>query len=330
MRRAIAESEAAQGFTTPNPPVGAVVLDADGEIAGVGRTQPPGGPHAEVMALRAAGERARGGTAVVTLEPCDHTGRTGPCTQALLSAGIADVHFAVADPNPDAAGGAQTLRAAGVDVHPGVLESEARSGPLKYWLFRQKTGRPFVTAKIAATADGRIAAPDGSSQWITGPQAREHAHEVRGRLDAIVVGTGTVLVDDPSLTARRPDGRLLDHQPTRVVLGLREVPAAARVRDGSAPFVHVASRDPRAVVDALPDALHVLVEGGPEVIGAFLAAGLVDEIHAYLAPTILGAGRAAVSDESVATLAQAHRFRRSGLLELGEDILLILEPRRSV
>lgn len=328
MGLAIAESAAALGFSSPNPAVGAVILDCDGAVAGVGHTQPPGGPHAEVMALRAAGSRARGGTAVVTLEPCNHTGRTGPCAQALIDAGVAAVHFAVADPNPAAAGGAARLREAGVEVHAGRHEAQARGGPLRYWLLRQDLGRPFVTVKIAATLDGRIAAPDGTSQWITGAAAREHAHRVRAQLDAIVVGTGTVLADDPSLTARRPDGSLAARQPTRVVLGRRDVPIAARLRDGVSPLVHVVGRDPRDVLAALPEALHVLVEGGPAIIGAFLAAGVVDEIQAYLAPTVLGAGRSAVDDVTVGTLAQAHRFVRSAVTELGDDLLVVLQAAR--
>ncbi|ALG86770.1 bifunctional diaminohydroxyphosphoribosylaminopyrimidine deaminase/5-amino-6-(5-phosphoribosylamino)uracil reductase RibD [Gordonia phthalatica] len=328
MRRAIAASAGALGVSSPNPAVGAVILDADGAVVGVGHTQPRGQAHAEVMALRDAGDRARGGTAVVTLEPCNHTGRTGPCAQALIEAGISAVHYAVADPNPSAAGGAQTLLAAGVDVTGGVLADDARRGPLRYWLHRIAHDRPFVTAKVAATLDGRIAAPDGTSQWITGPEAREHAHRQRARLDAIVVGTGTVLADDPSLTARRADGSLREHQPARVVLGRRDLPADARLRDGTAPLVHVRSHDPHDVLAALPDALHVLVEGGPAIIGAFLAAGLVDEVQAYLAPTILGAGSAAVDDRSVATLADAHRFRRIHTEPLGDDLLLVLESAR--
>ncbi|MGB3302227.1 bifunctional diaminohydroxyphosphoribosylaminopyrimidine deaminase/5-amino-6-(5-phosphoribosylamino)uracil reductase RibD [Gordonia sp. (in: high G+C Gram-positive bacteria)] len=327
MLLAIAVSADAQGISTPNPPVGAVILDRGGEVAGVGYTQPPGGPHAEVVALREAGERARGGTAIVTLEPCNHTGRTGPCAEALIDAGIAEVRFAVADPNPAAAGGAATLRAAGIRVEAGVGEHEARSGPLKHWLFRQQHGRPFVTAKIAATLDGRIAAPDGTSQWITGPSAREHAHRQRSQLDAIVVGTGTVLADNPSLTARHPDGSLAQHQPIRVVLGRRQIPATATVRDGVSPLLHIASREPREVIEALPDALHILVEGGPAIIGAFLAADLVDEVQAYLAPTILGAGRAAVTDVEVTTLTQAHGFTRTAVRELGDDLLVTLGAR---
>ena len=321
---ALARSWDAAGVSSPNPPVGAVILDADEVVAGIGSTQPVGGPHAEIMALRQAGDAARGGTAVVTLEPCDHTGRTGPCTQALIDAGIAAVQFAVADPDPEAAGGAQTLRAAGIDVTSGIGERAAREGPLRAWLFRQENGRPLITVKTASTLDGRIAAPDGTSRWITGDAAREHAHAQRARLDAIVVGTGTALADDPALTARQPDGSLYPHQPTRVVLGNRELPDDARLLDDSAPFLQVRSHNPADVIAALPDALWVLIEGGPAIIGAFLAAGLVDEVQAYLAPAILGGGEPSVLDDSVATLTDLHRFRRTGVTELGADLLITL------
>ncbi|MFT3715255.1 MAG: bifunctional diaminohydroxyphosphoribosylaminopyrimidine deaminase/5-amino-6-(5-phosphoribosylamino)uracil reductase RibD [Gordonia sp. (in: high G+C Gram-positive bacteria)] len=324
LQLAVEASWSAMGVSTPNPPVGAVVLDRDGVVAGVGATQPVGGPHAEVMALRQAGEAARGGTAVVTLEPCDHTGRTGPCSQALLAAGIAAVRYAVTDPHPQAAGGAQTLREAGVDVTGGFGDELVRNGPLKPWLFRQAHGRPLVTAKIASTLDGRIAAPDGTSRWITGPAARAHAHDQRARLDAVVVGTGTALADDPSLTARRPDGTLRSHQPARVVMGLRDLPQDARLRDGTAPLIQVPSRDPADVLSALPEALWVLVEGGPAIIGAFLSAGLVDEVQIYLAPSLMGGGTPSVLDPTVTTLQGVHRFRRTGVDELGDDLLVTL------
>ena len=322
MATALAESAGAQGLSSPNPPVGAVVLDAEGRIAGAGHTREPGGPHAEIVALAQAGPAAAGGTAVVTLEPCNHTGRTGPCSRALIDAGIAAVHYAIADPNPQAAGGAETLRAAGVAVTGGVLADEVSRGPLRPWLFRQLHGRPLITLKLAATADGRIAAPDGTSRWITGPAAREHAHAQRARIDAIVVGTGTALADDPALTARRADGGDHPHQPARVVLGHREVPAGARLRGPGGPLIDVRSHDPHAVLAALPDALWVLVEGGPTVAGAFLAAGLVDHVQLYQAPVLLGGGAAAVDDAAVTTLAQATRMRREAVTELGDDLLI--------
>lgn len=324
MTLALDASAAARGVSSPNPPVGAVILDASGAVTGVGHTQPAGGPHAEVMALREAGETARGGTAVVTLEPCNHTGRTGPCTEALIDAGITTVAYAISDPNPVAAGGRRRLVEAGITVYRRVGEAQARSGPLRHWLFRQEHGRPFVTAKLATTADGRVAAPDRTSQWITGTDARNHAHEQRAALDAIIIGTGTALNDDPSLTARRPDGTFYPHQPARVVVGKSELPADAKVRDGRAPLIQARSYDPHDVLDALPDALWVLVEGGPGILGAFLSAGLVDEVQHYLAPMILGDGSPAVLDPGVTTLAQAHRFRRESVAALGDDLLITL------
>lgn len=327
MRLAIDASEAARGSTSPNPPVGAVILDASGAVVGVGATRPPGGPHAEVVALAAAGERSRGGTAVVTLEPCNHQGRTGPCSRALIDAGIAAVHYSVADPNPDAAGGADTLRAARIEVTGGLLADDAERGPLRAWLHRQRTGRPHVTWKFAATLDGRSAAADGTSQWITGPEARARVHADRARLDAIVVGTGTVLADDPWLTARLPDGALAPHQPLRVVVGNRPVPSTARVLDDAAPTLVLRTHDVGEILSALADQDDVLVEGGPRLAGAFLAAGAVDRVQAYIAPVVLGAGSHAVEDAGVSTITEALRFRRENVEVLGDDLLLNLIPR---
>ncbi|HEX3779227.1 MAG TPA: bifunctional diaminohydroxyphosphoribosylaminopyrimidine deaminase/5-amino-6-(5-phosphoribosylamino)uracil reductase RibD, partial [Pseudonocardiaceae bacterium] len=179
MELAIRASERVRGTTSPNPPVGAVVLDRDGDIAGVGATNPPGGAHAEVVALAQAGARARGGAAVVTLEPCAHHGRTPPCVDALVAAGVRSVYFAVSDPNPRAAGGAAALRAAGVDVHDGLLADEVGSGPLRAWLHHVVTGRPHVTWKYAMTMDGRVAAADGTSRWISGETSRAEVHLMR-------------------------------------------------------------------------------------------------------------------------------------------------------
>ncbi|MBM7461068.1 bifunctional diaminohydroxyphosphoribosylaminopyrimidine deaminase/5-amino-6-(5-phosphoribosylamino)uracil reductase RibD [Rhodococcus coprophilus] len=325
---ALDASEAVRGTTSPNPPVGAVILDASGQVAGVGATAPPGGPHAEVRALAAAGDRARGGTAVVTLEPCNHTGRTGPCARALVDAGIASVYYSVSDPNPIAGGGADTLRAAGVTVHPGLGADAVIHGPLRAWLHRARTGRPHVTWKYAATLDGRSAAQDGTSQWISGPESRARVHDERSRLDAIVVGTGTVLTDDPWLTARLPDGQLAPHQPLRVVVGLREIPTSARVLDDAAPTLVLRTRDIGEVLDALTDHPDVLIEGGPRLAGAFLAARSVDRVQAYLAPVVLGAGTTAVQDAGVHTVTEALRFRRERVETVGADVLLTLVPDR--
>ncbi|RVW03414.1 bifunctional diaminohydroxyphosphoribosylaminopyrimidine deaminase/5-amino-6-(5-phosphoribosylamino)uracil reductase RibD [Rhodococcus spongiicola] len=328
MRLAIDASQGVRGTTSPNPPVGAVVLDASGEIVGIGATNPVGGPHAEVVALAEAGERARGGTAVVTLEPCNHHGRTGPCAQALVDAGIAAVHYAVPDPHPMAAGGADTLRAAGVAVSVGPFTADVERGPLRAWLHRQRHGRPHVTWKFAATIDGRSAAADGTSQWITGPEARARVHADRARLDAIVVGTGTVIADDPWLTARLPDGSLASHQPLRVVVGTREIPSTAKILDDAAPTLVLRTHDIDEVLAALADQDDVLVEGGPRLAGAFLAAGRVDRIQAYLAPALLGAGSHAVEDAGVQTISEALRFRRESVETIGDDLLLNLIPEK--
>ncbi|MGA9873575.1 MAG: bifunctional diaminohydroxyphosphoribosylaminopyrimidine deaminase/5-amino-6-(5-phosphoribosylamino)uracil reductase RibD [Rhodococcus sp. (in: high G+C Gram-positive bacteria)] len=329
MAVAIQASEAARGRTSPNPPVGAVVLDVDGAVVGVGSTRPPGGPHAEIVALQRAGHKARGGTAVVTLEPCNHTGRTGPCSRALIEAGIAKVVFAVADPNPLAEGGARTLSDAGIIVEAGRSADAVASGPLRAWLHKQRTGRPHVTLKYAASLDGRSAAADGTSKWITGPDARAHVHAQRAALDAIIVGTGTVDADDPLLTARFPDGSDAPHQPVRVVVGERVVRADAKVRNADAPTLFVRSRDPRAVLDALGEHTDVLVEGGPTVAGAFLAAGLVDRIVAYIAPVVLGAGSAAVENAGVGTISDAKRFSIESVETIGTDIVVSAVPVRT-
>ncbi|OZC43949.1 bifunctional diaminohydroxyphosphoribosylaminopyrimidine deaminase/5-amino-6-(5-phosphoribosylamino)uracil reductase RibD [Rhodococcoides fascians A21d2] len=326
MNLAIEASESARGISAPNPAVGAVILDARGTVVGVGSTRPPGGPHAEIVALAEAGDRARGGTAVVTLEPCDHTGRTGPCSQALIEAGIATVVHAVADPNPLASGGAETLRGAGIRVEQGIGEREVRQGPLRAWLHKQRTGRPHVTWKYAATLDGRSAAADGTSQWITGPEARAHVHAERAKLDAIVVGTGTVLADDPRLTARRLDGSLALHQPVRVVVGSRQIPANAAIRGSEAPTVFLDTHDPAAVIEALGEHTDVQIEGGPTLAGAFLAAGLIDRVVAYVAPAVLGSGPAAVENAGIGTIADAIRFRTETVTMIGNDILIGVVP----
>lgn len=326
MAAALEQAEKVKGTTYPNPPVGAVILDADGEIAGVGATEPPGGPHAEVLALRRAGERAAGGTAVVTLEPCNHVGRTPPCVDALLAAGVANVAFAVADPNPVAAGGAARLTASGVHVTPGVCADAAAGGPLREWLHKQRTGMPHVTWKFATSVDGRSAAADGSSQWITSEAARADVHRRRAAADAIVVGTGTVFVDDPALTARRPDGTLAAQQPLRVVVGMREISPDATVLNDDSRTMVIRTRDPREVIQALSDRTDVLVEGGPTLAGAFLRAGVIDRILAYVAPILLGGPISAVDDVGVLSIAQAQRWRFDEMHPVGPDVVLSLIP----
>lgn len=326
MRLAVEQAQAVKGATYPNPPVGAVILDSAGVIAGVGATQPAGGAHAEVIALRAAGERSRGGTAVVTLEPCNHHGRTPPCVDALLDAGVAAVVYAAADPNPVAAGGAARLQAAGVGVTAGVGRDEVARGPLREWLHRQRTGLPHVTWKFATSIDGRSAAADGSSQWITSEAARADLHRRRAAADAIVVGTGTVFADNPSLTARLPDGSLDSRQPLRVVVGERAIPAESAVLSGDSPTLLLRTRDPQEVLRALADRTDVLLEGGPTVAGAFLRAGAVHRILAYVAPMLLGGPVTAVDDVGVATISGALRWRYDGVEQIGPDLVLSLTP----
>lgn len=326
MRLAIEQAELVKGTTYPNPPVGAVILDRDGEVAGVGGTEAVGGAHAEVVALRAAGQRAAGGTAVVTLEPCNHHGRTPPCVDALLAAEVSAVVYAVSDPNPVAAGGADRLRSHGVDVQTGLDADAVSGGPLREWLHRQRTGRPHLTWKYAASIDGRSAAADGSSQWITGETARADVHRRRAHADAIVVGTGTVLADDPTLTARLPDGSLAGHQPLRVVVGEREISSEANVLNDDSHTMVIRTHDPNEVLKALSDRTDVMLEGGPTLAGAFLRAGLVDRILAYVAPILLGGPITAVGDVGVPSIGRARRWQFDGVSAMGADLLISLVP----
>ncbi|WP_235912379.1 bifunctional diaminohydroxyphosphoribosylaminopyrimidine deaminase/5-amino-6-(5-phosphoribosylamino)uracil reductase RibD [Ruania zhangjianzhongii] len=361
LRRAIELSARGLGRTSPNPAVGCILLDPAGEVVGHGWHERAGGPHAEIAALADASVDAppravAGGTAVVTLEPCAHAGRTGPCTQALLNAGIARVVYAVAD--PVYGGGAEALHQAGVQVHgpgsrlvPDTLATEA-AAMNQAWLTAQRTGRPHVTWKFAATLDGRSAAVDGTSRWITGEAARADVHRLRDTADAVLVGAGTQRADDPQLTVRPApaDGR----QPLRVVLdptgGTRP---GARVLDRSAPTMlvlaagasplglpshvlteQVPRRAPGALdLEAVLALLHecgirsVLLEGGPRLAGAFLAARLVDRVVAYLAPALLGAGPAALAEAGVGTIAQAHHLEPTDVRVLGPDVRIAAQVR---
>ncbi len=327
MRLAIDQSNHVKGATYPNPPVGAVILDAGGEVVGVGATEPAGGDHAEILALRRAGDLAAGGTVVVTLEPCNHYGKTPPCVNALLNAKVGTVVYAVADPNPEAAGGAARLEDAGVAVRSGVLAEEVTGGPLREWLHKQRTGLPHLTWKYASSVDGRSAAADGSSQWISSEASRLDLHRRRAAADAIVVGTGTVLADDPALTARLPDGSLADRQPLRVVVGMREIPSEAKVLNDDSRTMLIRTHDPLEVLKAVADRTDVLLEGGPTLAGAFLRAGVVNRILAYVAPTLLGGPITAVDDVGVSTIARALRWHFDGVDRVGPDLVLSLVPR---
>lgn len=310
----------------PNPRVGCVLLDRAGQPVAEGRHEGAGTPHAEaaaVSAARRAGIDLTGSTAVVTLEPCAHTGRTGACAQLLVEAGVRRVVYALSDPNPTASGGTAVLRAAGVDVVCDVDDDRA-AALLEVWLHAVRSGRPFITVKSAMSADGRVAAADGSSRWITSEPARSHAHRFRAEVDAIAVGTGTAVADRPSLTARHPDGTLADHQPLRVVIGHRDAPLPPE----GAEVLALRTHDPVEVAAELAarEVRHLLVEGGPTVVSAFLKAGLVDQVHLYLAPMLLGAGTAAITDLGVTSLADAPRMTWRDVQTLGPDVLLVGRP----
>ena len=327
MRRAVELAAKGVGSTHPNPVVGCVITGPDGHPVGEGFHAVAGGPHAEVEALRMAGARARGGTAYVTLEPCNHTGRTGPCADALIEAGIARVVYAVPDPNRTAAGGADKLASKSIEVVEGVLRDEAEAVN-QVWLHSVRTGRPFVTWKCATTLDGRSAAPDRTSKWITGPIARADVHRHRAECDAIAVGTQTVLDDDPELTVRDENDVPAARQPLRVVVGDREIPPTARVRNDRAETLLLPTHDPAEVLRQLDDhqIRHLWLEGGPTLAAAFLRAGLVDQIVAYVAPALLGSGFSAVGDLGAESIEQLRRFNLADVTRLGDDVRLTLTP----
>jgi diaminohydroxyphosphoribosylaminopyrimidine deaminase / 5-amino-6-(5-phosphoribosylamino)uracil reductase len=328
MRLAIATAEGVRGRTSPNPWVGAVVVPTAGSTSFTGATAPPGGPHAEVEALRAAGERARGGTLYVTLEPCAHQGRTPPCSDAIVAAGIRRVVVAMEDPDPLVQGaGVAALRVAGVEVDVGTAADEVAE-QLAAYRHHRTTGRPWVVLKLAATLDGRSAAPDGTSRWITGEAARLDAHRLRARSDAVLVGAGTVRADDPRLTVRLPvDDPLFrgpDEQPLRVVLGTP--PPGAAVEPALA-----LSGDLGGVLDELGGrgVLQVLVEGGARVAREFHVADLVDRYVLYLAPALFGGSdaRPLFDGPGATTMADLWRGELRSLTSLDGDVRLELSSR---
>jgi diaminohydroxyphosphoribosylaminopyrimidine deaminase/5-amino-6-(5-phosphoribosylamino)uracil reductase len=315
---------AARGPRGANPQVGAVILSPDGVTLAEGWHHGAGTPHAEVDALsKLAPGAARGATAVVTLEPCNHTGRTGPCAVALIEAGVARVVYALDDPGAVSGGGADRLRAAGVSVEAGE-QADAAHALIDGWLTAQRLGRPQITVKWAQSLDGRAAASDGTSQWITGPAARADVHRRRAAADAIVVGTGTVLADDPALTARDGDA-LYDHQPMPVVIGSRATPADAAVHRHPHSPLFYDTRDLHAVVADLHahGVQSVFVEGGPTLASAFIAEGLADRVLAYIAPVLLGGDRLALGDIGVPTIDAARRLTVDEWVPLGPDLLAV-------
>ena len=318
MARAAQLALTVRGSTAPNPWVGSVLVPrGDGRPLYEGATLPPGGAHAEVVAieLAEAAGHASGATLYTTLEPCSHHGRTPPCVDAIIRAGVARVVVAVTDPDENVSGrGIRALREAGIDVTIGVCETEV-SDDLAPYLKHRRTGRPWVVLKLALSLDGRTAAPDGSSRWITGEEAREDVHRLRAGSDAVLVGAGTVRSDDPELTARSTPPP--DQQPLRVVLGA--APPEARVQ----PALEL-SGDLGEVLDELGrrGILQVLVEGGPKVAHEFHSAGLVDRYVLYLAPALFGGddGRSVFSGPGAQTMSELWRGRLLSVERLGEDI----------
>jgi diaminohydroxyphosphoribosylaminopyrimidine deaminase/5-amino-6-(5-phosphoribosylamino)uracil reductase len=344
--------------TAPNPAVGCVIV-RDGRVVGEGYHRRAGDPHAEVYALEAAGESARGATAYVSLEPCLHFGRTPPCTRALLAAGIARVVSALRDPNPRVAGaGLEELAREGVAVESGLLAADAAELNRGY-LHRMATGRPWVTVKIGASVDGRTALASGASRWITGEAARADVQRLRARAGAVITGIGTVLADDPSLTVRDAGLELLGRRPLRVVLDSRlRIPADARVLDETASSIiftagggrdreappaarnarieSLPARDGRVDLVAVLDRLgalecnEVLVEAGPGVAGGFLHAGLVDELVLYIAPCVLGdSARPMFRLPVVERMADRYEFRTRDVARIGDDLRVVLRPQRA-
>lgn len=326
MGRAIEAAEAARLLAPPNPWVGAAVVTTTQVFTG--STQPPGASHAEIVALQAAGDEARGATLYSTLEPCCHHGRTGPCTDAIIQAGIARVVVAIEDPDPLVAGrGINKLREAGIEVDIGVGAGrvERQLGP---YLHHRRTGRPFVVLKLAASLDGFTAAPDRTSQWITGPEARTDGHRLRAESDAILVGAGTIRADNPRLTVRDfapvgVDGEAV--QPLRVVLG--DIPQGARVE----PALSM-SGELGVILDELGErgVLQLMVEGGATVAGAFHQQGLVNRYVVYLAPAFFGGddARPLFDGPGAATIGDLWRGEIVDIRRIGDDIRIELRPRR--
>ncbi len=315
MSTAITAAAAVRARTSPNPWVGAVLLSPDGAVVATGATEPPGGRHAEIVALDAAGHAARGATLVCTLEPCSHHGRTPPCTDAIIAAGVARVVVGITDPDQRVAGsGLDALRRAGIAVDVGVSAAEVRA-QLAPYLHHRRTARPYVVCKLAISADGGTAAPDGTSQWITGEAARRDAHRLRAESDAILVGAGTVRADDPALTVRHVEG----DDPMRVVLG--SAPPDARVH----PCLEWSGG-----LDELLDELgrrgivQLMVEGGARVIGSLHAAGLVDRWVLYVAPALFAGADAAptLAGTTAPTIADLWRGRFDSVERVGDDVRL--------
>ena len=328
MQRAIALSEKGLGKTSPNPIVGAVIIDDAGNVIGEGfHDRMKSKDHAEVVAIVNANQNLKGATIVVTLEPCNHSGSTGPCTQAIIDAGISTVVFAVNDPNSVASGGADTLRAAGIKVIDGVLKAEAAYAN-RAWLMKIKKNRPFFTWKVATTLDAKIAATDGTSKWITNETSRADVQVLRRLADAILVGTNTVITDDPHLI---PRGEFpgYAHNPIRVICGEQELPKDAKVFDEAAQTVVVKSKDLDLLVQKLNELKinHVFVEAGPTLASAMVDHCLMDELVIYQAPSLLGSGKPFFTFDYQTTISDQMRLEHISTVVLAGDVKSVYRIR---
>ena len=308
-------SLSAQGKSSPNPNVAAAIYSAQGELISDGihdRTQSI--DHAEVVAIKKAGAAARGATIVISLEPCAHTGATPPCTQAIIGAGISKVIYAVSDPNPIAAGGAQKLREAGVEVEH--VESADLEFAQRAWLRKEAIHRPLMIWKVATTLDSKVAASDGTSQWISGPESREDVQKLRAHSDAILIGTNTALVDNPHLI---PKGHA--ERPVRIISGEQVVPPTHKVFDDEARTMLVKSKSIAELISVLKEEKfnQVLVEAGPQLGSALFAAGIIDEIILYQAPVLLGSGKSWLEDIGVRTMKDAFALSAPSITMCGPD-----------
>jgi diaminohydroxyphosphoribosylaminopyrimidine deaminase / 5-amino-6-(5-phosphoribosylamino)uracil reductase len=309
-------SRAGLGVSTPNPNVSAAIYSADEKLIADGfHNRTTSFDHAEVIALKKAGNAARGATMVVSLEPCAHTGTTPPCVDAIIEAGIAKVIYAVSDPNPIAAGGGDKLRGAGIIVEH--HESAELEFIQRAWLHKERTGRPLMIWKVATTLDSKVAASDGTSQWITGPESREDVQLLRAQSDAIVIGTNTALVDNPHLIPRGHRAR-----PVRIVCGEQEVPATHKVFDDQARTIMVKSKSIPELIKVLTDEgfNQVLVEAGPTLGSALMASGKIDELIIYQAPKMLGAGKEFVSHLGISTLEDHIELELLSVTRFGGDV----------
>lgn len=309
-----------------NPQVGAVLINDAGDIVAEGWHKGAGTPHAEIDALKnlaAKGISGSGLTAVVTLEPCNHTGKTGPCSQALIEAGVKKVVFGTYDPGKTEGGGRFTLEEAGIEVVSDILRDECVQ-LIAPWFTNKFNNRPYVVIKWASSVDGRTAASDGSSKWITGAEAREDVHARRAASHAIMVGTNTVELDDPELTARKPDGSLYENQPLRVIVGERELDPASRVFNADAETVQYKTRNLNKVMEQLFErgVRQVFVEGGAQLESSLISLGLSDEFLIYLAPKLIGGPASAIRDIEVASIDQAVGLEFVETKKLGADILI--------